>query len=60
MGKSIDLAVADLRTALVEACNASGLPITVLNLLVTDLLNEIRAKERTQLQAQRDEVQDGG
>ena len=51
--RSSDLIVDDLRTAIIADCNASGLPVTVINLVLSDILRTSLAAERKLLAAER-------
>ena len=48
-----DLIVDDLRTAIIADCNASGLPVTVINLVLSDILRTSLAAERKLLADER-------
>ena len=48
-----DLIVDDLRTAIIADCNESGLPVTVINLILSDIMRTSLAAERKLLAAER-------
>lgn len=51
--RSSDLIVDDLRTEIISDCNESGLPVTVINLVLSDILRTSLAAERKLLAAER-------
>ena len=49
MGKPIDLVVAETKENILQILNSAGLPITILNLILSDIHGIVKAQEKATL-----------